>query len=126
MLACAQSGRVPGLEQKTDPASSRSGSKGLKGNNNRLLRIADTLCIPFGTESTISFCGRLGNDCNVGTLHRVANFRVKNLNSDIKRTLRGVILLVILLMLFVLTLLHRFPVKQIANRSVFSVKIAIL
>ena len=102
MLTCAQSGRVSGLERKTDPASrARSGSKGLKVNNNRLLRIADTFCIPFGTESTISICGRLGNDCTVGTIHRVANFRVKNLNSDIKRTRRGVILIVILFMLFV-------------------------
>ena len=38
MLICAQSGRVSGLEQKTDPASSaRSNKKGLKDNNNRLL-----------------------------------------------------------------------------------------
>ena len=35
MLYCAQSGRVSGLEKKTDPASSaRSDKKGLKDNNN--------------------------------------------------------------------------------------------
>ena len=35
MLICAQSGRVSGLEQKTDPASSaRSKKKGLKDKNN--------------------------------------------------------------------------------------------
>ena len=38
MLICAQSGRVSGLEQKTDPASSsRSDKMRLKDNNNRLL-----------------------------------------------------------------------------------------
>ena len=40
MLICAQSGRVSGLVKKTDPASSsRSGKRGLKDNNNRLLGI---------------------------------------------------------------------------------------
>ena len=40
MLTCAQNGRVSGLVKKTDPASSsRSGKKGLKDNNNRLLGI---------------------------------------------------------------------------------------
>ena len=39
-LTCAQSGRVSGLEKKTDPASSaRSDKKGLKDNDNRLLGI---------------------------------------------------------------------------------------
>ena len=40
MLICAQSGRVSGLEKKTDPASSSwSEKKGLKDDNNRLLGI---------------------------------------------------------------------------------------
>ena len=40
MLICAQSGKVSGLEKKTDQASSsRSDKKGLKDNNNRLLGI---------------------------------------------------------------------------------------
>ena len=52
MLICAQSGRVSGIEKKTDPASStRSDKKGLKDNNNRLLGIVNKFCIPFGTKS---------------------------------------------------------------------------
>ena len=40
MLICAQSGRVSGLDKKSDSASSsRSDKKGLKDNNNRLLGI---------------------------------------------------------------------------------------
>ena len=47
MLICSQSGRVSGLERKTDPASSaRSSRKGLKDNNNRLLGIVNKFCIP--------------------------------------------------------------------------------
>ena len=109
MLICAHSGRVLGLERKTDLASSaRSSREALKDNNNRLLGIVNKFCIPFGTEIKISICGELDNDCTVGTLNRVANFRVKNLNSDIKRNRRGVKLLVILIMRLVLILLHRF------------------
>ena len=38
MLICAQSGRVSGIEQETDPASSaRSSKKGFKDNNKRVL-----------------------------------------------------------------------------------------
>ena len=74
MLTCAQSGRVPGLEREIDPpaSSARSSRKGLKDNNNRLLGIVNKFCIPFGAESKISI--------------RVANFRVKHLNSNIERT----------------------------------------
>ena len=83
MLIWAHSGGVLGSERKTDPASSaRSSRKGLKDNNNRLLGIVNNLCIPFGTEIMIS------------TLHRVANFRVKHLDSDIEKTRRGIILLI--------------------------------
>ena len=76
-LICAQSGRVLGLERKTDPASSAMSSrKGLKDNNNRLLGIVNKFCIPFGTESKISIFGGLDSDCIEMTLQRVANFRV--------------------------------------------------
>ena len=69
-LICAQSGRVSGLEKKTDPASSaRSDKKGLEDNNNRLLGIINKFCIPFGTKSKILFCGGLDSDCTVVTLH---------------------------------------------------------
>ena len=75
MLFCAQSGRVSGLEQKTDPASSaRSNKKGLKDNTNRLLGIVNKFCMPFGTEIKIPFCGGLHSDCTELTLHRNANF----------------------------------------------------
>ena len=54
MLICAQSGRVSGLEKKTDPASSaRSDKKGLKDNNNRLLGIVNKFCIHFGSKIKI-------------------------------------------------------------------------
>ena len=83
MLIWAQSGAVLGSERKTDPASSaRSSRKGLKDNNNRLMGIVNKFCIPFGTEISIS------------TLHRVANFRVKHLDSDFEKTRRGITLLV--------------------------------
>ena len=58
MINCVQSGRVSGLEKKTDPASSaRIDKKGLMDNNNRLLGIVNKFCIPFGTKSTIVICG---------------------------------------------------------------------
>ena len=83
-----------GLEKKTDPASSaRSDKKGLKDNNNRKLGVVNKFCIPFGTKSKISICGGLYSDCTVVTLHRIANFRVKQLNSGIEQTRRGIILL---------------------------------
>ena len=54
MPSCAQSGRVSGLEKKTDPASSaRNNKKGLKDKNNRLLGIVNKFCIPFDTRSKI-------------------------------------------------------------------------
>ena len=97
MLICAQSGRVSGLEKKTDPASSaRSDKKGLKDNKNRLLRIVNKFCIPIGTKSRILICGVLDSDCTVVSLHRIANFRVKHLKSGIEKTRRGKILLVLL------------------------------
>ena len=90
MQICAQSGRVLGLERETDPASSaRSSRMGLKDNNNRLLGIVNKICIPFGTEIKISICGGLDSYCTEVTLHRVRNFRVKQLNSDVERTRRS-------------------------------------
>ena len=60
MLICAQTGRISGLEKKTDPASSStSDKKGLNDNNNRLLGIINKFCIPFGTKSKILICGGL-------------------------------------------------------------------
>ena len=126
MLLCAQSARVSGLEQKTDPASSaRSNNKGLKDINNRLLGIVNKFCIPFGTAIKIPICGGLDSDCTEVTLHRVAKFRVKYLNSDFEQTQRGIILLVLLLIQPILVLLYRFLVKNTVNRPVFRVKIMI-
>ena len=80
MLTCAQSGRVSGLVKKTDPASSsRSGKKGHKDNNNRLLGIVNTFCIPFRTKSKILPCWGLDSDCTVVTFHRTTNFRVMHI-----------------------------------------------
>ena len=126
MLICAQSGRVSGLEQKTDRASSaRSNKKGLKDNNNRLLGIVNQFCIAFGTENKIPICGMLDSDCTEVTLHRAAIFRVKHLNSDIEQTRRGIVLLVLLYIPPVSKLLYGFSVKNIVNRPVFRVKIVI-
>ena len=126
-LICVQSVRVRGLEWKTDPASSeRSSRNGLKGNNNRLLGIINKFFIPLGTESTISICGGLDRDCTVMTLHRVANFRVKHLVSDIERTRRGIILLLLLIILSVLKFLYRFSIKYTVNRRAVRYKIVTL
>ena len=123
MLICAQSGRVSGLEKKTDPTSSaRSDKKGLKKNKNQLLGIVKKFCIPFGTKSKISICGGLDSDCIVVTLQRIANFLVKHLNSGFEQTRRGFILLVLLFIQPVLILLYRFSVKNTASRPVFRVK----
>ena len=79
MLICAQSGRVSGLGEMTDPASSaRSDRTGHRDNNNRLLGIVNKFSIPFGTKSKILNCGGIDSDCTVVTLHRTANFRVKH------------------------------------------------
>ena len=51
--------------------------------------------IPFGTEIMISTCGVLDSDCTEVTIQRVANFRVKHLNSDIAQIRRGIILLLL-------------------------------
>ena len=59
------------------------------------------------------------------TLHRTANIRVKHLNSDIKQTHRGIVLLILLLIMPILIVLYRFSVKNNENRPVFRVKIAI-
>ena len=59
------------------------------------------------------------------TLHRTANIRVKHLNSDIKQTRRGIVLLLLLLIEPILIVLYRFSVKNNENRPVFRVKIAI-
>ena len=126
ILICAQSGRVSGLERKTDPASiARSIRKGPKDNNNRLLGIVNKFCIPFGIESKISICWSLDSDCTVVTHHRIANFRVKHLISEIEWTRRGIIKTALLFIPLVLIILHRFSVKQTVNRPVFRVKIVI-
>ena len=115
-----------GLEKKTDPVSSaRSSRKGLKDNNNRLLGIINKFCIPFGEKIKISICGVRDSDCIEVSLHRVANFRVKHLYSDIEPTRRGIILLLLLFILPVLILLFPFSVKNIVNTPVFRVKILI-
>ena len=127
LLTCAQSGRVLGRERRTDPASrARNSRKGLKDNYNRLLGIANKFCIPFGTKIRISICGRLDSDCTEVTLHRVANFRVKHLESDFERTRRGMILLVLLNIQPILILLYRFSVKNTVSRPVFWVKTVII
>ena len=122
MLICAQSGRVTGLEKKTDPASSaRSDKKGIKDNNNRLLGIVNKFC----TKSKISICGGLDSDCTEVTLHRIANCRVEHLNSGIEKTRRGIISLLLLFIQPILLLLYRFSVKNTVSRPVFRVQIAI-
>ena len=126
MLICAQSGRVSGLEKKTDPPSSaRSNNKWLKDNKNRMLGIVNKFCILFGTKAKILLCGGLDSECTVVTLHRTASFRVKHLNSDIDQTRWGTILLVSLFIQPILLLLYRFSVKNTVSRPVFRVKIAI-
>ena len=126
MIICAQSGRVSGLEKKTDPASSsRSDKKGLKDNNNRLLVNVNMFCIPFGTKSKILICGGLKSDCTVVTLQRTASFRVKLLNSDFEQPGRGKVLLLLLFIQPILTLLYRFSVKNLVRGPVFRIKVAI-
>ena len=93
MLFCAQSRRVPGLEKKTDPASSaRNDKKGPKDNNNQFLSDVNKFCISFGTKIKIPICGGIDSDCTEVTLHLVANFRGKHLNSGIEQARRGMIL----------------------------------
>ena len=70
-------------------------------------------------------CGGLGSDLTEVTLHRVANFRFKHLNSDIAQLQRGIVLLVLLYISPVLILLYRFWVIDIVNTPVFRVKIVI-
>ena len=116
-LICAQSGRSLGRERKTDPASNaRSNTKGLKDNNNRLLGIFNKFCVPFDTEIRISFCRTLGSDCTVVTLHRVANFRARHLNSYVELTRRGILSVALLFILLVLILPYRFSVEQTENK----------
>ena len=127
MLICAQSGRVSGLERMTDPTSSaRNSRNGLKDNNDRLLGIVNKFCIPFDTENLIPICGGPDVHCTVVTPHRVANFRVKHFNSNIERTRRRIIILLVLnFIMLVLIFLYRSSVKQISNKPVFRVKIVI-
>ena len=120
MLICAQSGRVSGLEKKTDPASSaRSDNKVLKDNNNRLLAIVNKFCIPFCTKSRIFICGVLDSDCTVVALHRIASFRVKYRNSAIEQTRRGISLLALLIIQPILLLPYRFSVKKHSKQTGF-------
>ena len=114
------------LEKKIHPASSaRSDKKGPKDNNNRLLGIVNIFCIALCTKSRILVCGGLDSDCTVVTLHRIANFRVKHLNSSIEQTRRGIKLLLLLLIQLISILLYRFSVKNTVSRPVLRVKIAI-
>ena len=100
------------MEWKTNPASSATSNRnGLKVNNKRLLSIVNKFCIAFCTESKKSICGVFDSDCTVVTLHRVAKFLVKHLNSDIQQTRRAIIILVLLFILPVLIFLYRFPFK---------------
>ena len=125
-LICAQSGRSLGRERKTDPASNAmSNTKGLKDNNNRLLGIFNKFCVPFDTEIRISICRTLDNDCTVVTLHRVANFRARHLNSYVELARRGIILIALLFLLLVLILPYHFSVEQTENKPFFKVKIVI-
>ena len=126
MLICAQSRRVSRVEKKTDPASSaRSDKKGPKENNNRLLGILNKFCIPFGAKSKILICEGLNSDCTEVTLHRVANFRFKHLNSGIEQAQRGIIRLVLLFIQAIIKLPYHFSTKNKVSRPVFRVKIAI-
>ena len=59
------------------------------------------------------------------TLHRTANFRVKQLNSDIEQNWRGIVLQVLLFIQRILLLVYRFSVKNTISGPVFRVKIAI-
>ena len=70
--------------------------------------------------------GGLDSDCIEVTVHRVANFRVKHLNSDFEQTRRSIILLVLLYIQPILKLLYRFLVKNTVSRPVFRVKIKIV
>ena len=54
---------------------------------------------PFWYRKGDIICDGIDSDCTVVTLQRVANFRVKHLNSDIERTRRDVISLVLLFIL---------------------------
>ena len=111
MLICAQSGRVSGLEKKTDPASKlRSKKKGLRDNKNRLLGIVNQFCIPFGTKSKIIICTVV--NCTVVNHHRTANFRVKHHNPDIEQSWRGILLPALLFIQLILILLYRFSLKK--------------
>ena len=80
-----------------------------------MLDVNNKFCIPFGTKIKISIFGGLDSDCTEWTLHRVASFRVKHLNSDIEQTRRGVILLIFLFKRPLLILLYRFSVKNTVN-----------
>ena len=51
--------------------------------------------------------------------------RTVTLNSDIKQTRRGIVLLLLLLIEPILIVLYRFSVKNNENRAVFRVKVAI-
>ena len=120
MLICAQSGRVSGLEKKTDPASNASSDKkGPKDNKNRLLGVVNKFCIPFGTKSRILICGGPDSDCTVVTIHQTAKFRVRHLNSVIEPTRRGIMLLVLQYIQPILLLLYRFSVKNKVRQTGF-------
>ena len=124
-LICAQYGRVSGIEQETDPTSSASSSKkGLKDNNKRVLLML-TSFVSLLVQKLRYKSGGLDSDCTEVTLHRVAKFAVKHLNSDIEQTRRGIILLVILLMQPLLVLLYCFSVTNTVSRPVFRFKIVI-
>ena len=84
MLICTQSGRVSGLEKKTDPAI--RGSR--KTTIDCWVSLTSFVSL-FDSKSNILIFGVLDSDCTLVTLHRIANFRNKHLNSGIEQTQWG-------------------------------------
>ena len=123
MLICAQYGRVSGLEQEADPASSARSNKRCSRTTIIDCWISLTSFVSFGTKSKMSICGGHDSDCTEVTPHRGANFQVKHFNSDIEQTQRGIILLVLLFKQPTIILLYQFLVKNTVSRPVFRVKI---
>ena len=55
-----------------------------------ILSVVNKFCISFCTKIKIPICGGIDSDCTEVTLHRVANFRGKHLNSGIEQARRGI------------------------------------
>ena len=126
MLICAQSGSLTGLVKKSDPASSaRSDKKGPRTTTfDRWVSLTSFASL-LVQKSKISICGGIDSDCTVMNLHRIANFRVKHLNSGIEQTRRDISILVLLFIQPIIILLYLFSVKNTVSRPVLRVKIAI-